>query len=236
MVFYRSFFDAIYELPPEEFKKCACAVLEYGFDGKEPETSGIEKTIFIMARPQIDKTMTRYDACVQNGKSGGRPKKQSSSSSENDTEHNQDHNQKGNQRKTKTITKEKPEQKPKKNLNYNYNYNDNVNYNENDNYNENESLNYNVSSCCSSNVECVEHDDNDDGSSQERDSFEYVGGIGKGVVLLTQSQMDLLIDKLGIDGFNHYIEKLADFIIKKDAKVKNHYATILKWVDEDSNV
>lgn len=65
-------------------------------------------------------------------------------------------------------------------------------------------------------------------------SFEYVGGqIGKGVVILTNAQRDALLDKLGIDAFNHYVDKLATFIIEKDAKVGNHYQTILKWAEED---
>jgi hypothetical protein len=62
------------------------------------------------------------------------------------------------------------------------------------------------------------------------------GQLGKGVVLLTQNQQDELLDKLGFDAFNHYVEKLADFIIEKDAKVSNHYATILKWAREDAKV
>ena len=32
MVFYRSFYEAIKELPPEDFKKCASAILEYGLN------------------------------------------------------------------------------------------------------------------------------------------------------------------------------------------------------------
>ena len=37
-VFYRSFYEALCELPPEDFKVCALAIIEYGLDGKEPET------------------------------------------------------------------------------------------------------------------------------------------------------------------------------------------------------
>ena len=69
------------------------------------------------------------------------------------------------------------------------------------------------------------------------EKLECVGGkLGRGVVYLTQSQMDDLIDKLGLDGFNRYMEKLATFIIDKNAEVKNHYATILKWWREDSKM
>lgn len=67
--------------------------------------------------------------------------------------------------------------------------------------------------------------------------FEALGGtLGRGVVLLTPEQDEALLEKLGFDGYNHYISKLADFIIEKDAKVGNHYATILKWAREDAKV
>ena len=62
------------------------------------------------------------------------------------------------------------------------------------------------------------------------------GKLGRGVVILTPEQDEALLDKLGFDGYNHYIAKLADFIIEKDAKVGNHYATILKWAKEDAKV
>lgn len=62
------------------------------------------------------------------------------------------------------------------------------------------------------------------------------GTLGRRVVLLTPEQDEALLDKLGFDGYNHYVSKLADFIIEKDAKVANHYATILKWAEQDSKV
>ena len=70
VVFYRSFVDAIRDLPGDQFKDCALAILDYGLDGKEPEGIGIEKTVFYMARPQIDANNRRYE----NGSKGGRPK------------------------------------------------------------------------------------------------------------------------------------------------------------------
>lgn len=62
------------------------------------------------------------------------------------------------------------------------------------------------------------------------------GPLGKGVVYLSSIQMDSLLDKLGFDAFNRYVERLADFIIDKDAHVKSCYETILKWYEEDSKV
>jgi hypothetical protein len=51
---------------------------------------------------------------------------------------------------------------------------------------------------------------------------------------LTDEQFDELIETLGADAFNFYVEKLADFIIEKNAKVASHYKTILKWYKEDT--
>lgn len=74
-------------------------------------------------------------------------------------------------------------------------------------------------------------------TATEEDKLKLVGGkLGKGVVYLTDRQFDDLLDKLGMDGFNRYVERLATFIIEKDAHVKNHYDTILKWYEEDRKV
>lgn len=62
------------------------------------------------------------------------------------------------------------------------------------------------------------------------------GTLGRGVVLLTDKQDEELLEKLGFDGYNHYITKLANFIIEKGATVANHYATILKWAREDAMI
>ena len=62
------------------------------------------------------------------------------------------------------------------------------------------------------------------------------GKLGKGVVLLSEEQMSDLLDKLGLDAFDFYVEKLADFILRKQVPVTNHYATILKWWQQDKGV
>ena len=80
-------------------------------------------------------------------------------------------------------------------------------------------------------------EENDNGSNEEclDPQFKKLdGSLGRGVVLLTDEQFDSLLDKLGLDAFNHYISKLAEFIIEKGARVSNHYATILKWAKEDA--
>lgn len=73
--------------------------------------------------------------------------------------------------------------------------------------------------------------------STDLSTFELQKGtLGKGVVILTTEQDEALLDKLGFDGYNYYVAKLADFIIDKNATVANHYATILKWAKEDAQL
>ena len=62
------------------------------------------------------------------------------------------------------------------------------------------------------------------------------GELGKGVVMLSEEQTEDLLNKMDLDCFDYYVDKLASFIIKNDAKVKNHYETILKWWDEDRGI
>jgi len=65
------------------------------------------------------------------------------------------------------------------------------------------------------------------------EKLEPLGGIGLGVVYLTKTQIGDLVERLGIDAFDLYVERLANFIIDKNAKVKSCYDTILKWSAED---
>ena len=59
------------------------------------------------------------------------------------------------------------------------------------------------------------------------------GELGKGVVFLSDEQFSDLLDRMDLETFNYYVDKLSNFIIKNDAHVKNHYETILKWWRQD---
>lgn len=59
------------------------------------------------------------------------------------------------------------------------------------------------------------------------------GVNGRGVVYLTDEQKNDLINKLGRDQFDHYVSRLAQFIIEKQAKLKNHYRYIIEWYEAD---
>ena len=76
-----------------------------------------------------------------------------------------------------------------------------------------------------------------DAAATAESNLKAVGGeLGQGVVFLTDAQLGDLLDKLGIDVFDHYVKKLARFIIKNDASVMNHYETILNWWRQDSGL
>ncbi len=63
------------------------------------------------------------------------------------------------------------------------------------------------------------------------------GELGKGVVMLSQEQMDDLLDKLSIEEFDHYVGVVADCILKgKPYKKKTHYQAILDMAIADRKV
>lgn len=60
------------------------------------------------------------------------------------------------------------------------------------------------------------------------------GKLGKGVVLLSSVQEDLFLDVTNdVRLFNHYIELLADFIIKKKPNIRSHFNLLMKWYREN---
>lgn len=73
----------------------------------------------------------------------------------------------------------------------------------------------------------------DGGDDPERNVTVVGGSLGKGVLALSPEQMNDLLDRMGIDTFDYYADKLSRFIIDNNARVKNHYDTILKWWRED---
>ena len=75
-------------------------------------------------------------------------------------------------------------------------------------------------------------------STSEDTKRKALGGeLGKGVVFLSQEQMDDLLDKLSIEEFDHYVGVVADCILKgKPYKKKTHYQAILDMAAQDRKV
>ena len=111
IIFYRSFYEAINELPPDVQAKVYSAIFEYSLNFNEVVLEGLPKTIFTLIKPQLDANNKRFE----NGKKGGRKKSEE------------------NQEETKTEPKtnqEKNETEPNNNVNVNVNVNENVNNND----------------------------------------------------------------------------------------------------------
>ena len=63
------------------------------------------------------------------------------------------------------------------------------------------------------------------------------GELGGGVVILSQEQMDDLLNKLSIEEFDHYIGVVRDCILRgKIFKRKTHYQAILDMVQVDRQI
>lgn len=73
-----------------------------------------------------------------------------------------------------------------------------------------------------------------DGDCGDRDILKLIGGdVGQGVLLLTDWQMDDLISRMGLDGFDAYAKRLVAWVQRKGAQV-DHYREILRWWQEDT--
>ncbi len=57
--------------------------------------------------------------------------------------------------------------------------------------------------------------------------------IKKAEISLTLQQANDLTERMGVENYLDYRLKLADFIERNNAKINDHYATILKWWQED---
>ena len=75
-------------------------------------------------------------------------------------------------------------------------------------------------------------------STREDAKRKVLGGeLGKGVVILSQVQMDDLLDKLSIEEFDHYVGVVADCILKgKPFRKKTHYQAILDMAAADRRI
>ena len=102
-IFYRSFYEAIKDLPRDIQGEIYTAIMEYSLYGKETDNlKPVARSIFTLIKPQMDVNNKRFD----NGCKGGRPLKKETKAKPSN-----------NQKETK--------EKPNKNYNVNDNNNDN---------------------------------------------------------------------------------------------------------------
>lgn len=109
-VFYRSFYEAINELPDVNQLELYKAIFDYCLNFKEHDLKGLSKTIFMLIKPQLDANIKRY-------KNGCTPKS-------NQEESKEEASQKQN------ISKKEANENVNDNVNEKKNLNENVNDNE----------------------------------------------------------------------------------------------------------
>ena len=112
-VFYRSFYEALQNVPKKYRTDVYEACFTYVFESREPSLSGVPRALWELIRPQLDASQKRYENAkkgAEYGKLGGRPKKKEE-----------------NKKPLKGYESET--------LNVNVNVNENVNDNENVNVN-----------------------------------------------------------------------------------------------------
>lgn len=178
--FYRSYYDAIQELPKKDQSAIILAVCAYAIYEEEPKgLSAAASTAFKLIRPTLDAGRKK----AESGKQGGSKPKANG----------------------KQTAREKEVEKEIE---------------------------------IESEIE-VEVEGNPldiAAATAERKMKLFRGELGQGVVFLSDAQISDLLEQLDLDAFDYYVDKLASFIVKNNAKVKNHYETILKWWQEDSSV
>ena len=77
-VFYRSFYEALQNVPKKHRSEVYDAVFAYAFESSEPSLSGVPRALWELIRPQLDASQKRYENAkkgAEYGKMGGRPKK-----------------------------------------------------------------------------------------------------------------------------------------------------------------
>lgn len=99
----------------------------------------------------------------------------------------------------------------------------------------------------STDVPCIEEEGEEEKEKEEESSFihssreeakmRYLGGIGKNVVMLSDEQMDSLLDELSVEEFDKYVAIVAEMENSgKHYKKKSHYQAILEMANKDRRV
>ena len=221
IMLYFDILEPIRVLPDEDKGRLLVAMLEYGKEGIVPEFEGMLALAWGFVKPKVDKDKEEYDRtilkrqyatyCRDRKKRGeaevGFDEWLSMVTNDNRDDHMISHDTKWYPTTTTSTTT-----------------------------NTTTSTSTTTAAAAAANTTT---DDEDTATTTDDESkvVKAVGGtLGKGVVFMSDEQVDDLLERMGIETFDYYVDKLSDFIIKNDARVKSHYETILKWWKEDSSL
>lgn len=74
-VFHKAWHNSIKDLPPEDYKDLAEAIINYALYEQEPMLEGLKGSVFEMMRDRADNDREKWETQCANGKKGGRPPK-----------------------------------------------------------------------------------------------------------------------------------------------------------------
>jgi len=105
-IFYRSFFEAIKELPKENQADVYNAIFEHSLNFNEIDLVGINKTIMTLIKPQLDANIKRFE----NGKKPKQKQNESKTEANNNVNvnNNLNANENANEVKKKIVNKFTP--------------------------------------------------------------------------------------------------------------------------------
>ena len=111
---YRSYYDALKELPAEEFRDIVLAVCAYALDGEEPELSGVARSIFTLIRPTLEVGRSRAEnrsrseqTVLSAEQTGNRPEQTKNKPEQTQNKRKQTDNKQEQTRKEKEKEREK---------------------------------------------------------------------------------------------------------------------------------
>lgn len=202
--FYKSYYDAISELPKKDQAALILAVCAYALYETPPKGLSIAaSTAFKLIKPTLDSGRKKAESGALGGQASG---KQGESKPQANGKQTASKPQANGKQGENAREKEKEKEIEKE-------------------------IEYEVE------VEAEGEGNSLADGDTDYNELKIIGGqLGKGVVKLSNAQSDALLDKIGFNMFNYYVERLADYIIESGAVIHNHYETILKWWTEDGKV
>lgn len=215
IMLYFDMLEPIKVLPADDQGRLLVAMLEYGQSGKQPQFTGMLALAWGFVKPKIDKDEAEYNQSVL-------------------------------RRQYATVCRErKKKNEPEitfdewvKTLNAGDNHSTSMMTNDDQWYPTTTTTTTPATtpttSSATSTTAAATATTTDAAATAYRELKYFQGELGKGVVMLSDEQVDYLLETLGLDAFDHYVCKLADFIINKGASVASHCDTILKWWRQDS--
>lgn len=105
--------------------------------------------------------------------------------------------------------------------------------------NNHSTIHHSINKCCAATTAHTRESDDGGGTDDDEDEDDadklYIVDKKYHVVMLSDNQINVLLnkDKITLDEYDYYVDKLGAFIVKKGAHVKNHFQTIRDWIAED---